>query len=190
MPWPHVSHACRPVDDRDRLAFVQATKQFAQREWLKNKMSLCHPKRQRTKAAVTLQKAFRAVLAVKKCVQGWFTIPRAYAWPSTITKLHSQKFTKQSNHIRTSHFTHTRARAHIHTTKYAQLPNVAQKSQNGPNRKSPRATSRAGARDFSARHADKHAATAQGHYREVSAYVENIYVTFGYIYGRVCIQTG
>ena len=114
MPWPHVSHACRPVDDRDRLAFVQATKQFAQREWLKNKMSLCHPKRQRTKAAVTLQKAFRAVLAVKKCVQGWFTIPRAYAWPSTITKLHSQKFTKQSNHIRTSHFTHTRARTHTH----------------------------------------------------------------------------
>ena len=49
-----------------RECAVQAFKEFSQRQWLKNKMTLCHPKRKKTKATVTIQKAYRALQAVRE----------------------------------------------------------------------------------------------------------------------------
>ena len=45
---------------------VQAFKEFSQRQWLKNKTTLCHPKRKKTKATVTVQKAYRGLQAVRE----------------------------------------------------------------------------------------------------------------------------
>ena len=49
-----------------RECAVQAFKEFSQRQWRKNKTTLCHPKRKKTKATVTIQKAYRALQAVRE----------------------------------------------------------------------------------------------------------------------------